>query len=130
MLARSVIPVLALVLLFGPLLAKADTPMGVWGGDQAQLTLTASGGTLNLGCGQARFDGPLRLDAEGRFHVSGALQVYGAGAQSADRPPAWRPAVFSGQVKGHTLQLSVRSAAGEDTYNLVEGARPKIVRCL
>ena len=114
----------------GPTAARSGALIGTWGGDQAQLTLTAAGGTLVAGCAQGRLDGPIRLGAHGRFKAAGTFEAQGPGPQRADEGPAESGATFSGAVKGRTLKLTVRSVGGEQAYALTRGVRVKIIRCL
>ncbi len=120
------------VAILSPGLADAAPPLaGVWGGDQAILTLTQDGGTLTAGCAQGRLNGPVSLDAHSRFTAAGVLDATAqAGPQRADLRPQTESAQFTGAVEGETLRLTVRSDAGERTYVLTRGARPKIIRCL
>ena len=125
------IPALALIAAaLGPTAARCEALTGTWGGDQAQLTLTAAGGTLVAGCAQGRLDGPITLGAHGRFKTAGAFEIQAPGPQRADEGPAETAATFSGAVQGQTLKLSVRSATGEQVYALTRGVRVKIIRCL
>lgn len=120
--------------------ASAATPdlTGLWGGDHARLTLNAAGGRIEYDCGAGTIDSPLRLDATGRFDVSGKHEDYspgpsgGSGPTPADVVPTMLVAHYKGEVRGDHMALSVH-IAGDKTvrsFKLVRGQNVKLIRCL
>lgn len=105
---------------------------GEWGGDRAQLTITAAGGRIDYDCGSGTIVGPVRLDAKNRFKASGRHEEFSAGPMQADSAPVTHATAYSGSLKGDTLALTVK-VAGETkprTLTLLRGKRVKLIRCL
>ena len=103
---------------------------GVWGGGQSVVTVARGGLNLETGCAQGAVTGPVRLDAHGRFAVKGVLQGARPGPQLADEGAGRAAATFSGQIRGDTMRLEIRTATGAQSYTLKRGVRPKLIRCL
>ena len=113
--------------------AQARPLVGVWGGDQTILTLTATGGEVQSGCAEGKILAPLRLDRKGRFAAKGTFQVFKVGPQlENDQGPVMPAATYTGRLDGGRLSLTIQAAdqAAPMTYNLKSGARPKLLRCL
>jgi hypothetical protein len=125
----------AIALLALPGCAAAQPPAalsGVWGGDRLKATFTETGATLQADCADGMIAGPVRTDGAGRFSAAGAYEVRHGGPQRVEEDA--RPAAnarFEGQIRGETLKLTIRGADGApaQTFTLVRGARPKLVRC-
>lgn len=113
--------------------ASAAPPLaGEWGGDRAQLTITAAGGRIDYDCGSGTIAGPVRLDAKNRFKASGRHEDYSAGPTQADAAPKTHATTYSGSLKGDTLVLTVKVSgeAKPRTLTLLRGKRVKLIRCL
>jgi hypothetical protein len=82
----------------------AQVPLGIWGGDDAGLVVSAGEIHAHIGCTKGDVAGPIPLDAQGRFDVEG---LYNVDAYPVDRG-ILHPARFFGNADGHTLTLSVR----------------------
>lgn len=76
---------------------------GTWGADNAGLIASDTVAHIHIGCTLGYARTPIRLDAEGRFSVSG---TYNVDAYPVDRGII-HPASFTGQVKGNALTLTV-----------------------
>jgi len=74
--------------------------VGVWGGVDIQLTVTASGATLQRHCASGTINQPMTLDGTGHFDVPG-VYVVTAG------PNFTHPARYSGTTDGHTMTLTI-----------------------
>jgi hypothetical protein len=126
--------VIAALALPGCAIATPGPLTGAWGGDHLAATFTEAGATLQADCAEGAISGPVRPDAAGRFSASGAYHALHGGPQlvEEDAPaPAAAAARFEGRVHGETLMLTIRGPAGAapQTFTLVRGARPKLVRC-
>ena len=67
---------------------RFDTVLtGVWGGDQAILTVGEAGASLKTGCAEGHIAGPLRIDRRGRISAQGTFQSFTPGPQRADEEP-------------------------------------------
>lgn len=117
-------------LALSPGLAWGAPVIGVWGGDQVELDLTADGGVLKSGCAEGRLAGPLTPDLGGRFRVAGTFETYMPGPQRDEEARADAAATYSGRIDGQTLSLTVTTAKGRQTHVLTQGRRPRLVRCL
>ena len=106
---------------------------GSWGGNHVALTLTADGGTLDYDCASGSIDGPLRIDASGRFSARGTHSPGQGGPQRQGEEPPLLPADYSGEVSGDSMTLLVRvPSAGIEIgpLTLRRGAEPVLFRCL
>ena len=81
-------------------------PAGLWGGDQAELTVTADGATVRLFCAHGAVDQPILYDGNGRFDVGG-WQVREGGPVPIDDTPFRLPARYTGWTDGQTIIFSV-----------------------
>ena len=79
-------------------------PAGTWGGDDAGLIVSAEGAHAHIGCTIGEVEGPIPLDAEGRFDLDVQWNV---DAFPVDRGIR-HPARLSGRTDGHTMSLAVR----------------------
>jgi hypothetical protein len=83
----------------------AVTPLGDWGGKQASLTLTISGGTVAYLCGAGTIDSAWTISKDGQFSATGSHYFGGGPVPVGGTPP--HPARYSGLVDGEFLTLTV-----------------------
>lgn len=105
---------------------------GIWGGPNVQLDVTEEGAQLRFSCAQGTIEGPVALDAEGRFSAPGTFVAGSMGPTREDDPPKRRPAVYSGVVHDKTMTLTVAVADDKDeggTFELIRGEPGRIRRC-
>ena len=79
--------------------------IGDWGGTQASLTMTRSGGDLSYPCGAGTIDSTWTLSTDGLLAGRGQHFFGGGPVPVQGRQP--HPALYSGIVDGDTLTLSV-----------------------
>jgi hypothetical protein len=118
-------------LLIGAGAAGAANPplVGMWGGEQAILTLDAQGGRLELGTGHALLSGAIRPDAKGRFIAKGLYFAEPPGPTLADKPPQQAPARFEGVVARDELVLKMKARGVEpQAFTLKANRRIKLIR--
>jgi len=122
---------IALLLLPSSALAQGHALTGTWGGQGVSLTVDDRSARLQADCAQGHVDGPLTVDAAGRFSADGAFEVFHGPQLVEEGAPSGAPARFRGRVRGDKLELTISSAASPSpvTYALTRGARPKLVRC-
>ncbi len=117
----------------GPVSAsKSDrVPPGPWGGVHVRLTVTDEGGKIEFDCAHGTLDSPLALDDEGRFDVPGTL-VREGGPVRKDAPEERQSVRYAGRTDGQTMDLELRSAAGErkGSFQLERGKRAVLRKCL
>jgi hypothetical protein len=102
-------------LLAMPLVAAEPTktpsssgPEGKWGGVGLSVEVGASGAKVELDAAHGRIDGPLILDAEGRFEANGTLVRERPGpTRIGDENAPSEPARYRGTIAGDTLTLDV-----------------------
>lgn len=119
------------------MIAVAAAPVGPiltgeWGGFQARLRLTESGGSLELDCASVSIDSTVRPDAEGKFIAKGRFQAFAPGPdRSGDTAPVFTKAVFDGQIEGKNLRLRMHLAGNKtpQDFALMRDRKAKIIRC-
>ncbi len=110
----------------------APDPVGKWGGPEANLQLTAGGGSVDFGCGSSEIDSGWTIGAHGRWSATG---LYYAGGGPSPPPGAGqpRPATFTGQIRGPALTFSMVIPDIPDTlgpFTLLRGRTVDLYRCL
>jgi hypothetical protein len=102
-------PSLYPALLFLALAACSDTtgpnPVGTWGGTQASLLLTRSGGTLSYPCGAGTVDSGWTFTQAGQFTATGQHFFGGGPVPPEGHPP--HPALYSARVTDAQFTLTV-----------------------
>jgi hypothetical protein len=104
---------------------------GAWGGAHVQMTVTAQGLTFEMDCAHGAVPGPVTLDKDGRFKVSGTFAPeHGGPVREEDENG--RPAIYTGRLEGETLSLEIAYESGEavGTFELVRGRTGRITKCL
>ena len=104
---------------------------GVWGGDQAGLTISRDGGSVQIFCAFGAIDQPVVADASGRFNVAGTFTPMSGAAPIGGLPRY--PASYSGTTDGHTMTLNItvpnlRLNAGP--FTLVHGVPSSLTPCM
>ena len=104
---------------------------GLWGGQHLSFDVSAKGVKIEFDCAHATIDRPIVLDQHGRFKISGKhFQERGGPVRQGEQ--SGYPVVFSGEVKGKTMTLTIRNSGTKEeigTFTLVHGAQPKLVKC-
>jgi len=100
---RRLLPLLAVMLACSA--STAPEAVGVWGGPDASLSLSRSGGVLSYACGAGTMDATWTLSRDGRLSGTGQHFIGGGPVPPGGHPP--HPARYSGLIDGDTLVLSV-----------------------
>jgi hypothetical protein len=106
---------------------------GTWGGTHIQLEVNARNAAVEYDCANGIINGPLAIDADGKFNWSGTHRRERGGPVRKDAPVNSYPAVYTGSIKGDTLTLTVnRTDTDEElgTFTLKRGAVGKVFKCL
>ena len=109
-----------------------EATKGAWGGEHIGLEVTDGGGRVEYDCAHGTIDQKIVTDAAGRFEARGTHVRERGGPARRGEPEDKHPAVYRGQIKGHTMTLSVtESDTGESagTFTLTLGREPHIVKC-
>jgi hypothetical protein len=123
--------VVLLPLALGCFSPTAPVALGSWGGQEASLVLTGSGGTLSYPCGAGTIDSAWTLDSDGRLVASGEHFFGGGPVPVGGRPP--HPATYSGLVQGNSLTLTVTLSDLNETlgpFHLVRGGPVVVEQCV
>jgi hypothetical protein len=110
---------------------KRGLATGVWAGHHISFDVSSKGAKIEFDCAHATIVRPIVLDQSGRFNISGK-QFQERGGPVRQDEPAGYPVVFSGEVKGKTMTLSVQNSSTKEdigTFTLVHGAQPKLFKC-
>jgi len=112
-------------------LKKRGLAAGLWGGQHISINVSARGAKVEYDCAHATIDRAIVLDHNGRFNVSGR-QFQERGGPTRQGEQSGYPALFSGEVKGKNMTLTVRNSETKEdigTFTLVHGAQPKLFKC-
>ncbi|HYX41875.1 MAG TPA: hypothetical protein VE821_09275 [Pyrinomonadaceae bacterium] len=104
---------------------------GVWGGEHVRLQVTDDGATIEYDCAHGTLAGPLALDGQGRFSVTGTYAREG-GPVRVDAAPAGVPARYTGSVQGRTLTLTTTLTDKDQnvgTFTLTQGSEGRLWKC-
>lgn len=104
---RSLTPLLALALLAGLGCADATAPVlpDQWGGPEATVMLSHTGGSVQYLCGTSTIDAGWGIAPGGRWHATGQYYAGGGPVPVEGRPP--HPATYDGVFRGDVLVFSV-----------------------
>ena len=108
-------------------------PAGAWGGAHISLQVTEGGATFELDCAHGNIEGPLALDARGRFDNRGEYFRESGGPDLQFPRPDNHPAQFEGWSDGHRMTLKIVLTDSGQTigeFELTLGAEPQITKCL
>ncbi len=111
-------------------LADGGVLAGDWGGPHIALSLSGSGGQIDLDCAHGSFTGPLNVAADGTFKAQGSFTREHGGPVRRDSPSAESPATYSGKVIGGSMQLNI--VAGADSvgeFVLEPGQAAQLMKC-
>ena len=102
--------------------ATAPTVLGEWGGKEASLSLTSSGGTVSYLCGAGTIDSAWIISPDGQFTASGWHYFGGGPVPPGGTTP--HPARYSAQVDGQFLTMTVLVSDLQQTlgpFHLIRG---------
>jgi hypothetical protein len=134
--AALLVPTLGMMIMAVSATGAASKPKmlkGTWGGDRMILTMSASGGQIDMDCASGTIKGKIVPDAKGNFTVRGTFdQERGGPTLAEDFAHKGKPAIYRGQIIGNTIKLAItqNGVTQPTNYVLREGERPKLVRCL
>jgi len=110
-----------------------SVPAGSWGANGIAMEVTESGARIEYDCARGTIDGPLVLDADGRFDVRGRHFREHGGPVREGEDSSGQPVRYTGRVTGDTMTLTV-TPEGTDTaissHTLVRGKTGRLHKCL
>jgi hypothetical protein len=110
---------------------RGPVPEGVWGGEQASLTINRDGGLIQLFCAFGSIDQAIVTDQSGRFDVGGT-QTPMMGALPIGGLPR-HPARYAGTTDGRTMTLRITVPDLQQTlgpFSLVYGVNSSLTPCM
>ena len=112
--------------------AAGTMASGTWNTRGASLVVGAEQSKLDLDTGAAVINGPLKMDAAGRFEASGSFEHYLPGPQRADEPSAMHKVLIKGRLTGATITMTMQVAGERGTrkFLLTQGRPAKLIRPL
>ena len=105
---------------------------GDWGGPNVGMNVTNDGAQLRFSCAHGNIEGPLALDAQGRFSAAGTFTSETPGPTHVDNPPKPQPATYSGSVHDQSMTLSITLTETKEqvgTFELEYGKTGRVFRC-
>ena len=105
-------------------------PTGVWGGQHINLEVGEKSATIEYDCATGAIDGPLVVDANGRFNLRGTHKMERGGPIRQDDESKVQPAVYTGSIKGNTMTLTLRLGDSDvETFTLEKGKPGDLFKC-
>jgi len=112
--------------------APVPLPEGAWGEPGLRVWVDGHGVAIEADCAHGRIGGPVFLDPQGRFTGAGTWSFEGGPTPAGGFPEY--PVLFTGQVEGDRLTLTVRflQQAVSDGIRLTatRGLFPQLDKCL
>jgi len=105
-------------------------PAGSWGGEHISVEVGEKSAKIEYDCAHGEIDGPLVVDAGGRFNLRGTHTPERGGPIREDRPSRSLPATFVGSIKGDKMTLTLKlSDSEEETFTLQKGKEANLFKC-
>jgi hypothetical protein len=107
--------------------------LGEWGGRHIAVTVLSDSVTLEYDCAHGAITEPLAVDGNGEFSLSGYHVVEQGGPIREGEEPEQRPARYTGDTDGTTLQITVElTDTGQEVgdFTVVKGEAPRLFKCL
>jgi hypothetical protein len=105
-------------------------PTGVWGGDHVRVEVGAKSATIEYDCAHGLIEGPLEIDANGRFNLRGTHTPERGGPIRSDDKPRSLAATYVGSITGDKMTLTLKLSGAEDeTFTLGKGKEGNLFKC-
>ena len=110
---------------------KTRIATGVWGGLHINLEVGSKSATVEYDCAHGAIEGPLVVDANGKFELRGSFTQERGGPVHADETPQSCPATYSGTIKGNTMTLTLKVSGVDETetFTLERGKPGELFKC-
>lgn len=134
---KRLLVLVSLVLLIVSLAAARPRRMqrlqtGRWGGSHIRIEVGPSSATIDYDCANGTINGPLTMDRKGHFTWRGSHNREHGGPIRIDEQSNGRAAIYSGWIKGDTMNLTVKLADTNevvDSYTLKRGSAGRVFKC-
>ncbi len=105
-------------------------PIGVWGGEHINIDVAEQSATIEYDCAHGVIEGPLTVDANGRFKLRGTHTPERGGPIRADEQQQSHPANYVGSISGNKMTLTLKLKGAEDeTFTLEKGKQGDLFKC-
>ena len=106
-------------------------PKGEWGGIHIHMNVGDRSATIEFDCAHGEIAGPLNTDDAGKFELRGTFTQERGGPIRADDEPRAQDAIYSGEIKGTkmTLTLKVSGSDETETFTLEKGKPGELFKC-
>ncbi|HEU4766058.1 MAG TPA: hypothetical protein VFS77_01750 [Pyrinomonadaceae bacterium] len=105
-------------------------PDGVWGGEHIRLEVGAKSATIEYDCAHGLIEGPLVVDAGGRFNLRGTHTPERGGPVREDERRPSLPAKYVGSIAGDKMTLTLKlDGADDETFTLHKGKEANLFKC-
>jgi hypothetical protein len=105
-------------------------PTGVWGGDHINIEVGSKSASIEYDCAHGVIEGPLVVDAGGRFNLRGTHTPERGGPIHADEQPRSQPAKYVGSITGNKMTLTLKLEGFDDeTFTLEKGKQGELFKC-
>lgn len=105
-------------------------PIGVWGGEHINIEVGEKSASIEYDCAHGMIEGPLVVDANGRFNLRGTHTPERGGPIRADEQPRSHPAKYVGSINGNKMTLTLKlEGAGDETFTLEKGKPGELFKC-
>jgi hypothetical protein len=105
---------------------------GIWGGPHIRISVGPGSATIDYDCANGTIAEPLTPDSRGHFTWRGTHNREHGGPIRMDEQSNGRPAIYSGWIKGDTMNLTVKLVDTNEvieTYILKHGSPGRILKC-
>ena len=105
-------------------------PTGVWGGEHINIEVGSKSASIEYDCAHGVIEGPLVVDAGGRFNLRGTHTPERGGPIRADEQPHSLPAKYAGSISGDKMTLTLKLEGFDDeTFTLEKGKQGELFKC-
>ena len=105
-------------------------PAGVWGGEHINVEVGSKSASIEYDCAHGVIDGPLTMDANGRFNLRGTHTPERGGPIRADEQQLSHPANYVGSIDGNKMTLTLKiEGADDETFTLEKGKPGELFKC-
>ena len=105
-------------------------PTGVWGGEHINIEVAEKSASIEYDCAHGLIEGPLVVDANGRFSLRGTHTPERGGPISADEQQQSHPANYVGSISGNKMTLTLKlKGADDEMFTLEKGKQGDLFKC-
>ena len=103
-----------------------------WGGEHLELVVSDTGAILQYDCAHGTIEGPLTIDDEGKFNLTGShVRERGGPTRQGEAKPG-HPTQYTGWTDGKKMTLAVRLVNTNEemgTFELTRGQQARLFKC-